>query len=175
VTNLQCSNQQANEELLPVPASSVSFGPDSAWRECLRADIRAGLAAGRWGWRQSIAPALERDYGIDKDDRVRISRELVDSLIAEAHNLGEWSVEWTEARLSSTRATYPRAATKSFTARGELLPQARLTDAKVRSIRARYAQRRRHKVTIKQLAVEHDVKPITIMRVLHRKTWSHVK
>lgn len=54
---------------------------------------------------------------------------------------------------------------------GEAHPQAKLTDEKVSTIRARYAE---GGISLSKLAEEHAVSKKTILNIVHRKIWTHV-
>lgn len=57
-------------------------------------------------------------------------------------------------------------------ARGERQGSAKMTEAKVRAIRARYA---RGDVTHAELAAKHSVTPAAISHIVNRRNWRHVE
>lgn len=59
--------------------------------------------------------------------------------------------------------------------RGESNQGAKLTDDRVREIRARYDNRTRVPVTMRQLAAEYRVSPTAIYYVLKGAKWAHVQ
>ena len=61
---------------------------------------------------------------------------------------------------------------------GETNPHARLTNAQVRTARARYARRREHgpdfRLSVKTLAAIYGVSHTQMIRILRREQWKHV-
>jgi hypothetical protein len=156
------------------PEASETEDP---YRSMLRQMLQEGLSKLRWAWPQSIAPALREELGTDD-----ITPMLVQSIVREAETKGYWAQGWYEAQLAEARTDQrqrkPRSRYK-FVARGEQAGNSSLTDAEVRDIRRKYAARykrlaKEQKLTIKKLADEYKVVPMTIRRILHRETWSHL-
>lgn len=154
----------------------MDYAPELATidRSLLREMIHEGLSSGRWAWSQAIAPTLRR--ALELRESRALTPELVKSVISEAEDTGLWPKGFAEAQLAEARMREQylpgRKRHSSLNrARGEQTRHAKLTDAKVRSIRLSY---QRTKLTIEALAKRYEVKPITISRVLRRATWAHV-
>ncbi len=81
----------------------------------------------------------------------------------------------TEDRKSHSMSTEEvTAEQESFVSRGELHGQAKLTEERVKAIRARYKNRKREKCSMQSLATEFDVSKPQIARILHREQWAHI-
>jgi len=162
----------------PEESRAASLDPpfDDQYRSKLRDMIHSGLSSLRWGWLQAIAPALRKDLGTENDPS--LTPAIIASIIAEAELTALWPFGWADAQLAEHRAQQrlrrPRSR-RVFVARGEQIGISKLTNQGVRSIRRRYANRHHRKITIKQLARDHGVDPITIRRVLCRLTWRHIQ
>jgi hypothetical protein len=160
----------------PSDQTEASEAEDS-YRSMLRDMIQEGLSELRWAWPQSLAPALREELGTDD-----ITPMLVKSIIRDAETKGHWAKGWYEAQLAEARTVQrfrtPRSRYK-FVARGEQAGNSKLKEHDVRAIRREYAARykrmeQQQKTTIKNLATKFKVDPMTIRRILHRETWSHL-
>lgn len=166
-----------------VPTPSVqaeAISAEDPYRSMLREMIREGLSELRWGWKQSIAPAIRDELGADSDSL--ITPTLVQSIISEAERDGSWAPGWSDSQLTEARTVQRLRSPRSrhtYVARGEQAGSAKLTAHEVRAIRRKYSARYKRlalqaKTTISNLATEYKVKPMTIRRILHRTTWSHI-
>jgi hypothetical protein len=136
------------------------------YRLMLRELIWEGFTKLRWGWIQSIAPALQQHLCADPPLATPVTLALVRSIIADAETSGSWAPGWAEQQLAAAREQQRNPA--------PLSPNATLNSEAVRSIRKRYRAQYRRRITIKQLAREYGVSIMTIRRVLSRTTWSHI-
>lgn len=165
--------------LTPASTGCVESTEEDSYRSMYREAIQEGLSELRWGWKQSIAKALRIDFGADSDSLITLG--LVNSIILEAEAKGLWAPGWAEVQLAEARAVQRLTTPRSpFVARGSQIGNSALTEQEVRDIRRLFARQKkrleqqRKRVTIKLVAKQYGVHPITIRRVLGNESWKHV-